>query len=302
MNDEQNLLANAYFDGELTAEERRFAEADPEVMTEVEHLRALQFDLRDVAAPTPDAREAAIGAAMAAFGTATTAATATATAPAIPFRKRPAYARYLGVAAAIVAVAGLGIVISQSDLGGGDDDSSATDEPVAQIEALDEQFAEGTAESTFEDTADTAGDVIAESESGAGAAATAPADADIAADDGAEEAAEDMSDEAGGEDTPANVAAAERAIVPQDFDPDQPITDETDLWVYGSYLLDQRDRGALGPTPETECVGRFVILDSATYLRDDELIPVYVAVLEDDGLVVAIDRETCISLLVGSSR
>ena len=97
MNDEQIFLANAYVDGELTADERRIAEADPQVMTEVEQLRLLQGELRDVSPPTDAARESAIGAAMAAFDS--DAAPASVDTNIIPFRPRPAYAKLLGIAA-----------------------------------------------------------------------------------------------------------------------------------------------------------------------------------------------------------
>ena len=68
MNDDQRLLASAALDGAVTAEERARAEADPEVVAEIERLRAV----RDGAAgrrrhPTPTRREAAIAAALAAF-------------------------------------------------------------------------------------------------------------------------------------------------------------------------------------------------------------------------------------------
>ncbi|HUF99730.1 MAG TPA: hypothetical protein VMM60_16505, partial [Ilumatobacter sp.] len=68
MNDDQYFLANAYIDGELTADERQFAEADPDVMSEVDRLRAMQSLLRESAPPSPAARSAAIAAAMAEFG------------------------------------------------------------------------------------------------------------------------------------------------------------------------------------------------------------------------------------------
>ena len=42
MNDDQRLLANAYLDGEVSADERARAEADPEVVAEVARLRAVR--------------------------------------------------------------------------------------------------------------------------------------------------------------------------------------------------------------------------------------------------------------------
>ena len=67
MNDDQRLLANAYLDGEVSADERARAEADPEVVAEVARLRAVGDALRVTDAPDPQRREAAIEAALDAF-------------------------------------------------------------------------------------------------------------------------------------------------------------------------------------------------------------------------------------------
>ena len=64
--DEQLLLASAYMDGELTAEEQARAEADPVVMSMVEELRAVRRQLAIAAPPDEQRRDAAISAALAA--------------------------------------------------------------------------------------------------------------------------------------------------------------------------------------------------------------------------------------------
>lgn len=295
MNDEQFFLANAYLDGELTADERRIAEADPEVMSEVERLRALQAELRDVPEATPDAREAAIAAAMAEFrvGDARTGAEPAEAEPSVvPFRPRPAYAKYLAVAAALVAVAGLGIVVSQADLGGGDDDSSGVeDAAIAQSSAREEVLT-----TVVNEPAAGTGEPLAEAESAPADAATDDAAGDIAAGGDAdmmEEAAEERA-EATAEEGSARIA------VPPGFDPDAMIRNEVELAIYGSYLLDQRDLGLLGPTPETRCDGNYDILATASYLLDGDDRSVYIAVNEFEGFVLALDSDTCTELANGA--
>ena len=306
MNDEQIFLANAYLDGELTADERRIAEADPEVMTEVEQLRALLTELRAVPPPSADARESAISAALASFGSATATAEsmsdhAPTAAPVVPFRPRPAYAKFLAVAAAVVAVAGLGIVVSQNSLGGDDSDTASDMVEEASIErngALTESF--DTAEATegdamADDMADDGGsDDMAEI---AGADTMADDGDELAATPAAEATADGASDEAG--DAPLGDEAEYRQVR-ADFDPDAPITDEDELGVYGVYLIAERDAGRLPSTPNHACVNAQQVLGTATLLFDGGPTPIYVDVREDDGLAVALRTDTCVELVAGS--
>ena len=78
MNAENEFLASAYVDGELTDDERRIAEADPGVMAEVEQLRALRASIADTEPAASEAREAAIAAAMSVYDERYAAAPATA--------------------------------------------------------------------------------------------------------------------------------------------------------------------------------------------------------------------------------
>lgn len=313
MNDEQYFLANAYLDGELTADERQIAEADPEVMTEVEQLRALQAELRDVPGPSAEARESAIGAAMAAFGAEFSATRVDAVsvtepsphaAPVVPFRRRPAYAKLLGVAAAVVAVAGLGIIVSRADMGSDDssdiadsaepaverdgaftESMSSDDEMVAELAPADEPADDAAA-----DAADDAG--------GADAAEEVLADDGEVADQPDADDSADMAS-ASGDDTAQNDAVSVREV-PTDFDPAEPITDDDELGVYGAYLIGLRDAGELPPTPNHACVDGRQILDEATLVLDDESVPVYIDVREADGTVVALRTDSCVEVLVGS--
>ena len=311
MNDEQYFLANAYLDGELTADERRIAEADPAVMTEVEQLRALQAELRDVPAPTTAARESAIGAAMATFESAAAAGTGETPAgdapghtgaPVVPFRPRPAYARYLTIAAAFVAVAGLGIIVAQGG-GGGDDDSADTASVVSDDDA-DAPTAAVTESVGTADAAET--EIMAADEGDAGMAgdematqeesAAEPTAADVASEDSADSTGDNTAEGTGG----APEGDGAHRAVPPDFDPEAPITSDVELGTLGAYLIVERDAGRLPPTPNHPCGDAQQILDETTLVLDDEQIPVYVDVDEADGRVTALSTDTCAELLIGS--
>lgn len=309
MNDEQTFLANAYLDGELTVDERRIAEADPEVMTEVEQLRALQSALRDTPPPSVEARESAISAAMATFGEIAAGEIAATGAPiveaeptkapvVVPFRPRPAYAKFLGVAAAVVAVAGLGIIVSQAGRGS---DDSATDMADTAAEASVER------NSALTESVDAAEITAEAAEAGDDGGAELAADDEMAGDgdEGAAEPAADDSadmetmDTADSGDAPQADEAAYRTV-PVDFDPEAAIADDAELGVYGVYLLRERDGGVLPSTPNHSCLDAEQVLDEATLLLDDEPVPVYIDVREADGLVVALRTDTCSELVVGS--
>lgn len=305
MNDEQLFLANAYVDGELTDDERRTAAADPDVMAEVERLHALRAEVRTVPVAPAGAREAAITAAMAEFRATTAGATAEpAEADVVPFRPRPAYAKYLAVAAALVAVAGLGIVVSQVGGGGADDDDAASveDAAIAESSARDEVLSTVAATDMADD------DVIAEAdsaldESAGDAGAGAVAEEEMAEEPAEEPASEEVLEAAPAEDEDETVfgadAATSRIAVPPGFDPDAPIFTDTGLAIYGSFLIGQRELRLLGPTPETRCDGDYDVLATTIYVADGEGRLVFVAVNEDEGVVLALDSDTCAVLGTG---
>ena len=85
-----------------------------------------------------------------------------------------------------------------------------------------------------------------------------------------EQAAEGGDEEASGPEFGAGPTPGMRhaSAFPPTSTPTQPILDEIELAVYGSYLLDQAELGVLGPTPETVCTGNFDILDRAIYVSD----------------------------------
>jgi hypothetical protein len=135
MNDDLTLLASAYLDGEATPDERARVEADPLLLGEVERLRTARVRLLDTTwfeRPSDEVREAAIAAALGAWDvTASGSSVAGAETPPAgrqsnvrTFERRRTYTRWLGAAAALVAIAALGVVVSQ--IGGRSDDAETS--------------------------------------------------------------------------------------------------------------------------------------------------------------------------------
>lgn len=283
MNDEQYFLANAYVDGELTGVERRSAEADPDVMSEVEQLRSLQARVRSVEPPVAATREAAIAAAMTGFGSVSIAPQRSSTTTVMEFRRRRWSTRYLGLAAGFVAIGLLGAVVVTSLSGGGDDDATselAGDEPTAAL-AVEQPSS----------------DRILESSDAAVAASDAPgvAEAELApvAEQPVAEAAQAPADEAAS-DSADTVVAADRP----EIDPAQPLSTPAELGAYGTYLVELQRAGQLPPTPNTKCL-QPGIMGSTRYLFDNVSVEVLVAVDETTRTTTAIDPDTCRELLVG---
>lgn len=283
MNDEQYFLANAYVDGELTGVERRSAEADPDVMSEVEQLRSLQARVRSVEPPVAATREAAIAAAMTGFGSVSIAPQRSSTTTVMEFRRRRWSTRYLGLAAGFVAIGLLGAVVVTSLSGGGDDDAAselAGDEPTAAL-AVEQPSS----------------DRILESSDAAVAASDAPgvAEAELApvAEQPVAEAAQAPADEAAS-DSADTVVAADRP----EIDPAQPLSTPAELGAYGTYLVELQQAGQLPPTPNTKCL-QPGIMGSTRYLFDNVSVEVLVAVDETTRTTTAIDPDTCRELLVG---
>lgn len=314
MTDDQFFLANAYLDGELTAEERTRAEADPEVMAEVAELRAIQDMVRDVEPPTASARDDAIAAAMAVFGDGAAAATAT-PAPVlpIPHRARPAYGRYLAVAAGVLGVGLLGVAIANSGLGGDDDSASepAADEPAAdetaEVAAADEPASDdGVDRMVEESAADDAADEPA-SEPASDDAAYEPAADEPASDEPmADKPADEPADEPADAEEPASEPAdtGDTGLPPVVLG--QVLTTPEELGSYGNLLIGLRDRGELPPTPLHSCaeftnaLGRVEYLDALQ--PDAPPLDLLLDVREDQGYVVAFDPEACVPVVDGPLR
>lgn len=245
------LRANAYLDGELDATEMARAEADPAVMAEVAALRGLQDAVREVEAATHTVRESAIAAALAEFDALNAAHVPVPPAddeplhlhlphaPVVPFRPRPAYARWLTAAAAVVAVGLLGVVVVNG-VGGGDDEeagvasrleTAATD--AGGSLAVTAEGGVGEESATAEESAEAAAAELAPA---------APAEAADAAEEATAMAAEESGDV---------IIATAPAFLP--FDPERPITSVDELAAVGAELLAGEEAGTVARNVETRC-------------------------------------------------
>jgi hypothetical protein len=166
MTDDQLLLANAYVDDELAADERARAEADPEVMAEVVRLRIAITALRDVEPADPARREAALAAAM------RSGERPVPVAPPIPLRPKRSWWTGAGIAAAVVAILVGGAVVLRATSGGDDDDTSSI-----QLSADQPESAADASATTTAGAATTAAAAAATTQEAAGTAAGSEATA-----------------------------------------------------------------------------------------------------------------------------
>jgi negative regulator of sigma E activity len=292
MNDEPTTdalsRASAYLDGELDAAEIAAAEADPAVMAEVAELRLLQDAIRDVATPTSHARDTAIAAALVEFDRRRHPA------PVVRSRPRPAYSRWLAVAAAVTGLAALGVVAST--LRGGDEDDAAE-----QLTAVTEFAAAGDADDAARSSTGGAPEApqpsSAQSETMLATGATgAPSATESAA--GADAVAES---EAAATVAPATTAAASDAS-PAPFDPNTPIPDELELGRIGRELLAELTAGTRTTMTGTACdstVTDLVVLSDAVLIVDGAARPVLVAADRATDETFALDPDTCVVVATG---
>lgn len=249
------LRASAYLDGELDAAEMARAEADPAVMAEVAALRELQDSVREVEPAADTVRESAIAAALAEFDALNAAHVPVPPAddeplhihlphaPVVPFRPRPAYARWLTAAAAVVAVGLLGVVVANG-VGGGDDEEAAVSPQIDSAATIASSSRTAEAEggvaqesATAEESAEAADSAVAEI---AAAPEAAPATTAAAAD-----AAEESGD--------VFTATATAAPAFPSFDPERPITSVGELAAVGAELLAGELAGTVVRDVETLC-------------------------------------------------
>ncbi|NNE74982.1 MAG: hypothetical protein HKN26_15055 [Acidimicrobiales bacterium] len=123
-------LVSAYLDGEATAAEIAQVEGSPELLARVEVFRSLQAPMQAVPAPTPEAQNAAIAAAIAAV-TVDPADVATAAAAAVATRsatRRPPWYQRLAPGLVMVCVLAAGLIAAPFILNGGSDDADTSSE------------------------------------------------------------------------------------------------------------------------------------------------------------------------------
>jgi hypothetical protein len=190
MNDDLTLLASAYLDGDVTADERARVENDPELAAEVERLRSVRALLADVEPSSITVRESLLANALDAWDRlpvgerngaardatplkrgidpATAAAAATITAPtSLAARRRTTVNRRLLAAAAAIVVVLAGGVVLQTVFSGRDDSSASLSDQ--------QDAATATAAEALVESAQDAQDARAATAAGAD---VAPADAE----------------------------------------------------------------------------------------------------------------------------
>jgi hypothetical protein len=313
MNDDQStdslLRASAYLDGELAADEAAAVESDPDLMAEVDRLRDMREAIRDVEPSAAYARDRAIAAALAEFDT-VHQATQRST-PVVAFRPRPAYAKWLGVAAAVVGVGLLGVLLANVDVGGDDSDEAAVDvaeataEEAVQLEAPP-AAAEGGADSeaarTAADDAD-AGAIAADAAGDAAAEEMAPMLAEAteapAATDAPSAAPEATAfDQAGSGGAPATTALSARS-----FDPSRPIADAAELAAVGQLLRELEAAGQLPPAPDSTCFtsasSPVEVVSNGVYMQDRTPTPVLIAIDRTEDITVAVLPDDCRVIATG---
>ena len=290
MNDDLTLLASAYLDGEATPDERARVEADPALLGEVERLRAVRITLLDASwfeRPGDAAREAAIEAALGAWdgagsdlpqsGTETPAAARSSHVRTFERRRRPS-TRWLSAAAALVAVAGLGVVVSRFD-GESDDDTSSV-----AIEAPADTAADGDA------LFDTSEEQTEQTASSGNAERTASAD-DAASESGGAEPSSGAVEQAPSAAPAATVAPEETALV-ADAALQVILSSPAEL---GSFAAEAKQASVDGAdnAVTVSCVGDE--LEGIEYLaigtyRDRAVV---IAIVVERERALAIDPDTC---------
>jgi hypothetical protein len=179
MNDDLDLLASAYLDGDLDDAARADAEANPALVARVAELRAVREAVASVEGVAPAAagtREAVLASALAAYdelqnGHERVAAAAGPVAPVAPLApRRRRSTRWLGaVAAATVVAAGIGVVVASVANQDDDEEAGISEAAVVGTDApADERLEASSAQATI------AGDAAPEVAAG-GAGTDAPA-------------------------------------------------------------------------------------------------------------------------------
>ena len=278
---ERRLLASAYLDGEVTADERTRAEGDPAVLAEIEALRSVRQRLgADLPPADAERRNAVVAAALA-------AATPTVRRPPAPSALAHRRARWFApaVAAAAAAVIVVGGVVALRN-GGEDDDSALTSATTERSEPA------SAADASTAETAGAGGGAEAEettrASAGGQAVTTAAAAAETSA---AEETTADAT-----EGTAAGGRPGEAATDTFAQREDLVVRDGPELIALVELLTAEDSASGTDTPPNPEAppceLGTFVSL--ARYQPSATLAPRDIAVFVDaTGAVVAADAVTC---------
>lgn len=182
MNDDLTLLASAYLDDDVTSDERALVEADPQLLAEVDRLRAVRAVLADVGVASIARREEHLAAALNAWDrlpgsertgsrrdatpmgidAAAVAGAASVSAPTpIATRRRTRSPRWLmGAAAALVLVLAGGVVLQLSSADDDTTSSSAASSDTADTAAAEALSTAKNADDAAEPPAPAAADQL----------------------------------------------------------------------------------------------------------------------------------------------
>ena len=302
MNDDLTLLASAYLDGDVTADERARVEADPELIAEVERLRYVKVLLADTEPSPISVRESLLANALDAWDRvpsaertgasrdatprtlrrgvdpATAAAAASITAPtSLADRRRAATnRRLLGAAAAIVLVLAGGIVLQTVSFGSDDSTSQTASDATnpSNVAAL---------ESTGDAEALTAADEATPSARIPAPAATTP-DGSAQLDTGINNAAPPTETDLEQLNTPEELAIFASDAVGAPQDPDVPAATSGSI---DDRLTDSQQ--AILELAWPLCLGADYVVGPARY----ETTEVVVGVDESRNLALAYQAENC---------
>jgi hypothetical protein len=178
MNDDLILLASAYLDGDVTADERAQVETDPTLLAEVERLRAVRLLLGEADEPKISVREAHLAAAFEVWerlpeaertgrrrdatpanGAAAAAAASVRAPTALRDRRRTTSTRWLtGAAAALVLVVGGALAVRFAGSTGSDDSVAEPAQSADIAESAESADAEAASDDASTFSTDAGGD------------------------------------------------------------------------------------------------------------------------------------------------
>lgn len=268
MNDELTLLASAYLDGDVTADERARVVADPALLGAVERLRYVRVLLANSEPSSISVRESLLANALDAWDRVPAPPTSLA-----QRRRANTNRRLLGAAAALALVLAGGIVLQTSSLGTNDDSASksasdATNPP--EVAALAESTDAG---------AEIAADEVAPSAQMPAAAPTVPDDAGL--DTGINDAAPPIETELEQLDTPEELAIFASDAVGAPQDPEVPAAT--------SESIDDRAQTTILAAQWPLCLGADYVVGPARYGSKE----VVVGVDESRQLAIAYEAANC---------
>lgn len=282
-------LVSAYLDGEASADEIARVESSPELLAEVETLRAVAALVAsdpDPATVDPGRRDAHIAAALAASSTAANV-TGLSAARARPWYRQPVAAVAAVLLAAVIAVpllANLGGDDADSDVATSASDDAATDEAAATTPAADARAAEPDEGFLAEEAGDEAADAGSGDDAAGDDGAAAPTELDRPS---AADAAFALLTPSAGLESFASVAEVAAA-----YDDLRDLADDDDEGspaTTAQFAADGAESAASQPCAE--------IFDGELFVAVvDDVGEVLVGTIDDETVVVVADDPACVPI------